>query len=213
MKIGRSLLSGITITNCSTSISFFYLGASITNTFSLFNFTNVQGRIIKITQKSTITLASLTITNNSCIVSGLFQSGCTVYMDISSALTISGASISNVANIDTPGAFYIENSVLVMINVNMKNVSSFVGYGCLYTVNSVTTIKNSSFFYFAKGCMDFEKSTVTITSSVFNNTNITNFANYYGSIIYCLNCFNLVIDGNIFVGNKKNALDGSVKYY
>lgn len=203
-------MTGLTITNCSTSVSFFYLAASITNAFIQFNLTNVQGRFIKITQKSTITVTNLTITNNSCTVSGLFQAGCIVYMDISSALTVSGAKISNVVNIDTPGAFYIENSVLVMVNVFMKNVSSFVGYGCLYTVNSVTTVRNSSFFYFTNGCMDFEKSTITITSSVFNNTNITNVPNYYGSIIYCLNCFDLVIDGNIFVGNRNNALDGSV---
>jgi len=211
LRLGRSLISGITVKNCSTTLSFFYLAASLTNTFSLLTLTNVQGRIFRVTQQTTLLVNSLTISNNSCMISSLFQSGCVAYVDINSVFTISGATIANVSNVDTPGAIYMENSILVLNNFNITNSSSLIGYGCIYIVNSIANINNATFTYFTNGCLDLERSTITITKSIFNNTNTTNFLNYYGSIIYCLDCLNLMIDTCLFVGNQNNSLTGSVK--
>ena len=102
LKIGRSLLSGITVTNCSTTISFFYFGASTANTISPLILTNVKGRAFRVTQKSTLAVSLLTISNIFCSISGLFQSGCVFYLDSLSKLTISGA---NIANVRTPVVF------------------------------------------------------------------------------------------------------------
>ena len=213
LKIGRSLISGITITNCSTTISFFSFGASISNTLNLLTLINIKGRVFRITQKSTLVLTSLTITNNSCMISGLFQSGCIFYLDSQSSLTISGANITNVSNVETPGAFYIENSNLTIVNLNIVNTSSILGYGCLYSINSYAVIINSSFSFFQNGCFQIEKSSFTISRSKFINSNISNFAGVYGSTIDCTRCLRLTIDKCVFLGNKNNALDGSVCFF
>lgn len=174
--------------------------------------TNVKGRIFRVTQKSTLVVSSLKISNNSCSISGLFQSGCVFYLDSLSSLKISEANIINVTNIDSPAAFYVENSNLTLVNTTITNIESFVGFGCLYSFNSFTYVINSSFIYFKNGCFQIEKSSFVIMGSRFVNTNVSNVDNVYGAVIECTLCVYILIDSSLFQGNKNNAMDGSVNF-
>lgn len=145
------------------------------------------------------------------MISGLFQSGCVFYLDSLSALTISQGIIANVSNVDTPGAFYIENSNVTINNLNFTNITSDIGYACLYAINSYTRITNSTFKYFKNGCFDIQKSSFWIKNTSFINNNIYNNPDIYASVIECIFCFYLSVDGCLFIGNQKNTLDGGVK--
>lgn len=210
LKIGRTLISGLSIVNCSTAVSFFTFTSSKPNNINYLTMVNVKGRIFRVTQKSTLILNYMSINNNSCLNLNLFQQACVFYVDTLSSIDIYQANFSNVRNADTPGAFYIENSNSTISFLNFTNITSETGYGCAYAVGANFKIYNSTLKNFKNGCLQLEKSYLLLENNSFINNGMSNYEKIYGSIISCVYCLQMSIIGCRFEGNQMNSLDGGV---
>lgn len=171
---------------------------------------NVEGRVFKITQKSSISIQSLTITNISCNNEAYFQSGAVFYVDSLSYISIVQVNITNLKNTASPGAFYLENSNLLMSDFNIANVKTTVGIACMSAFGSNANITNSYFSEFVTGGFYIEKSTFFITNCKFFNKGIKATNIFYAAVVECFLCIKLVIDQSIFYGNVNNSQDGGV---
>lgn len=210
LRLGLSSFINILIQNCSSSVSLIYFGSSANNLLKSINFQNVEGRIFKITQRSSISIQFLTITNISCNNEAYFQSGAIFYVDSLSSISITQVNITNLKNTASPGAFYLENSKLIMNDFNVTNVKSSSGIACMSAFGSIANITKSYFNDFLSGCFYIEKSTVFITNCKFLNKGTKVSNNIYASVVECFLCIKLVIDEAVFYGNINNSEDGGV---
>lgn len=145
-----------------------------------------------------------------------FDKGCIFEIFMSSNIFLYKNVLENIRNSNEGGVYYVESSNLTIENESIFDCESDLYAACMLATNSFI---NYQYFYaknFNQGCLYLTNSSIFINQSVLE----TNFMkspqnlNFECFSSVCLfNCFDLLIENSVFLGNFYNTLYGGVIFF